>query len=76
MNMKHLGFFSTPCVTICISLCSTDQGLKRGVAQSKSQAAAGGGAGVWQLHEQRTERQRIWLQNLFAQQDCRHQVQH
>lgn len=58
------------------SLLSSDQGLQRGAAQPQSEAAAGGGAGLWELHEQRPEGQCLWLQSVLAQQDRRHKVEH
>lgn len=50
-------------------ISSTVQGFQRGAAQSESETAAGGGPGLWKLHEQGTEGERVWLQNVLTQQD-------
>lgn len=55
---------------------SSDQGLQGDFTQQEPEAAAGGGAGPGQLHEQGPEGQRVRLQGVLAQQDRRHQVQH
>lgn len=49
---------------------SSDQGFEGDPTQQEPEAAVGGGAGLWKLHEQGSEGERIRLQGVFAQQDC------
>lgn len=58
------------------SCLSSDQGVEGDFTQQKPEAAAGGGAGLWKLHEQGSEGERLRLQGVFAQQDRWYQIQY
>lgn len=62
-NVPHFSF-SHPCR------------LQGSAAEQQPPAAAGGGSGLWELYEQGPEGQRLRVQDLQPQQDCRYQVQH
>lgn len=51
------------------SRLSSDEGIEGDLTQQEPEAALGGGAGLWKLHEQGPEGERLRLQGVFAQQD-------
>lgn len=51
------------------SRLSSDEGIEGDLTQQEPEAALGGGAGLWKLYEQGSERECLRLQGVFAQQD-------
>ena len=59
-----------------LSVFSSESRIQGGGAERDAASAPGGGPGFWELHEQRTTRERLWVQSVQPQQDRWHQVQH
>lgn len=54
---------------LMFSRLSSDEGIEGDLTQQEPEAALGGGAGLWKLYEQGSERECLRLQGVFAQQD-------
>lgn len=68
-SIRVLIFFFFNQQTVFSFLRSAPERITAGGSQQEAEPDPGGGPGLWQLHEQRPERERIRLQDLQSQQD-------
>ena len=75
-HVSVTNYMISPAASLSPCSFSYPERIQGGGPEQEDDSDPGGGAGLWQLHEQGPERQCLRLQGLQSQQDRWHQVQH